>query len=292
MKDRFTREWILENSIDICSRYELGLLTLRALHYQLVGRGMTNTIQHYKRVVSAMEQARWEGSIPFEQFSDHDREMIGETNIDITDLDEQISKGKSQVRSWMNYYSKNIWENQHYYIEVFIEKKALQGIFQSPCAEKEVALGACKGYPSLTFLNDTQKRFKEAISKGKEPVMIYFGDYDPSGMNIPESIKENLSRFGVDIQIERVALNHDQVVKWKLPYAPVKEGDTRKNRFKGLGQVELDAIEPKRLQGMCLEAISKYFDGDAYQELMEREEEEKVEYRRELKNYVLNMDLD
>ena len=50
-KDIFTREWIIEQALDVLSQYEPGVLTIRALHYQLVSRGMTNDIQHYKRVV-------------------------------------------------------------------------------------------------------------------------------------------------------------------------------------------------------------------------------------------------
>lgn len=51
VQDEFTRQWIIENAIEILSRYEPGVLTIRALHYQLVSIGMTNTLQHYKRVV-------------------------------------------------------------------------------------------------------------------------------------------------------------------------------------------------------------------------------------------------
>lgn len=58
MKDKFTRDWIIEQSIDVLSNYEPGVLTIRGLHYQLVSRGMTNDIQHYKRVVAATGIAR------------------------------------------------------------------------------------------------------------------------------------------------------------------------------------------------------------------------------------------
>lgn len=77
-KDEFTRDWIIENSVEILSRYEPGVLTIRALHYQLVSIGMTNTLQHYKRVVSAMEVARWDGRVDFEAFSDRDRALYDE----------------------------------------------------------------------------------------------------------------------------------------------------------------------------------------------------------------------
>lgn len=70
-KDLYTRTWIIENSVKIIKRYEKGVLTLRALHYQLVSIGMTNTVQHYKRVVEGMIQARWDGVVAFDAFSDH-----------------------------------------------------------------------------------------------------------------------------------------------------------------------------------------------------------------------------
>ena len=79
MKDQFTRDWIIEQSIDILSNYEPGVLTIRGLHYQLVSRGMTNDIQHYKRVVAATGVARWNGSIAFDAFSDRDRSLATDT---------------------------------------------------------------------------------------------------------------------------------------------------------------------------------------------------------------------
>jgi len=81
-RDEFTKKWITENSVEIIKRYTDGELTIRALHYQLVGIGMTNTDRHYKRVVKAMIDARWDGLVRFETFSDHDRQVLGDTSID------------------------------------------------------------------------------------------------------------------------------------------------------------------------------------------------------------------
>lgn len=264
-------------------------LTLRSLHYQLVGEGMTNDIQHYKRVVNAMIQARWDNIIPFDAFSDLDRSMEGETKYEETDVVSEVDRAKDAIDNWMNLYFKNMWENQPYYVEIFIEKKALQGVFMKPCSNKGVALGACKGYPSLTFLHDTYKRFKTAIDAGKSPVIIYFGDYDPSGEDIPRSIGENLSKFGVEVEIKRIALMEHQVIKWNLPPAPAKETDTRTAKWDGLGQVELDAVMPEVLQRMCEEAVEMYFDTELYDELLKLQEEERVTYRLELKRFVNEM---
>ena len=293
-KDKFTKQWITDNSLIIIERYEKGMLTIRALHYQLVSIGMTNTLSHYKRVVSAMIDARWDGLVDFDTFSDHDREMIGETRYEETILQYKIEDGKNQVSAWMRAYYKNRWENQSYYPEVFIEKKALQGVFQSVCKDYDVTLGACKGYPSLTFLNDATNRFNEAVLNGKKPVILYFGDYDPSGEDIPRSIEENIKRLGCEeIEVKRFALMEHQVIEWNLPPAPAKEGDSRTANWGGLGQVELDAIEPKKLQRLCQSAIDEYFNQDLYAELIKEESLERVEYRKELVLFVnsLNTEL-
>lgn len=286
-KDEFTRKWITDNAIEIVSRYEKGILTLRGLHYQLVSIGMTNSLRHYKRVVSAMIEARWEGLVDFDAFSDHDREMLGMTQSERVNLVDAIEHGKEQVRAWMEYYNKNRWENQPVYPEVFIEKKALQGVFERPCRDYDVALGACKGYPSLTFLNDAAIRFKQAYRDGKKPVILYFGDYDPSGEDIPRAIKENIIRLGCgSIEVRRISLLHEQVVEWKLPPAPIKEGDSRSANWDGLGQVELDAVKPEKLKKMCIEAIESVFDQSKYDQLMKIEESERDIYRADLLEYV------
>ncbi|MFA6973976.1 MAG: hypothetical protein WC238_04555 [Parcubacteria group bacterium] len=252
----------------------------------MVGRGMTNDIQHYKRVVSAMIDARWENLIDFDQFSDLDRVMVGSTKWEETDVTEEIEKAKDSIQAWMNYYAKNRWENQPYYPEILIEKKALQGVFQTVSYRYDVAMGACKGYPSLTFLHDLSLRMKEAEEKGKTPIILYFGDYDASGEDIPRSIQENLSKFGVEVEVRRIALMEAQVVEWNLPPAPTKESDTRAANWDGLGQVELDAVKPEKLQRLCSEAIESLFDDDLYTELKEVQKEERETYRAELKAYV------
>lgn len=287
-KDNFTKNWIIERSLKIVSKYDDGVLTLRGLYYQLISQyGMTNSIPHYKRVVNAMIEARRAGLIPYETFSDRDREMESVTQWLPTNVAEAVDEAKDAINSWMNYYSKNRWENQDYYVEVLIEKKALIGTFLGPCSRHRVALGACKGYPSLTFLNDVAQRMIEAERNDKIPLIIYFGDYDPSGEDIPRSIQENLENdFNVTVEVRRMALMEEQVLKWKLPPAPAKITDSRTANWDGLGQVELDAVSPERLEALVDEAIAQVFDEDKLVELRDLEREESKEYVLQLKEYV------
>jgi len=287
MKDKFTRDWIIEQSVDILKDYEAGVLTIRGLHYQLVSRGMTNDIQHYKRVVAATGVARWNGVISFDAFSDRDRALACLTKSDTSDLGEKIYEAKEQVRLWMQSYRLNPWENQPLYPEVFIEKKALEGVFHKTCKKYSVALAACKGYPSLTFLYDAAKRFKAAQSRGQFPIILYFGDYDPSGEDIPRALKANLVSFGCDnLEVRRICLYEQQVVDWDLPPAPTKVTDSRSLHWNGLGQVELDAVRPEKLIELLEAAIMDLWDKNLYDELYKREEREREIFQTELKRFV------
>jgi len=282
MKDKFTAKWIMEVGIPIVESYG-GNITLRALHYQLVALGMTNDVSHYKKVVSAMITARWEGRVAFDAFLDHERGSIGTTEYEQTNVKDSADTAKKQIQAWATSYRKNRWENQPIYPEVFIEKKALQGVFSAPCKSWDVALNPCKGYPSLTFLYDCKKRFDTAIDLKKTPIILYFGDYDCSGEDIPRSIANTLDRMGTPVEVRRIALMEEQVVAWKLPPAPTKTQDTRSHNWSGLGQVELDAVEPRKIVKLCEEALEGIFDADLYADLLELELTEKNAFKKILK---------
>ena len=287
-KDEFTRAWIIENAVDVLSKYDPGILTIRALHYQLVSRGMTNDMQHYKRVVAATGQARWDGLIGFDAFSDRERAMACQTEASKTIYDDKVAEARVQIRLWATSYKLNRWENQPYYPEVLIEKKALEGVFYRTCKENSIALGACKGYPSLTFLHDISLRIREASNNGKLPIILYFGDYDPSGEDIPRALKENLIQLGCpeELEVRRICLMEHQVIEWGLPPAPTKDTDSRSVHWTGLGQVELDAVPPEKLMALLEGAIDGIFDYNLYDELQEREESEKTSFRADIKDYI------
>ena len=92
--------------------------------------------------------------------------------------------------------------------------------------------------------------------------------------------------MGVDVQIKRVALMEHQVLEMGLPPAPAKKGDSRTANWDGLGQVELDAVEPNDLIEMCNNAILSEFDDDLYSELLSDQADEKELYIKALKEYV------
>lgn len=284
--DIYDRKWLIEHAVEILTGYTEGI-TIRQLYYRLVAvYGMTNDIRHYKRTDEAVTAARWSGLIQFDQIIDRERNMYGMTEAADKDLDDEIQKGKEQVEAWMESYHLERWSNQPNYVEVWIEKKALQGVFEGPCGSYHVGLGPCKGYSSLTFLYDARGRFQDAKYRGKDLHILYFGDYDPSGADIPRSLQENIARMGIDIKVHHIALNPEQITAMHLPGVPPKQSDSRTANWTGGDVVELDAVEPKTLETMCRDAIKKYFDDDLYGELKQKEKDERLIYQRELKDFV------
>ena len=145
--------------------------------------------------------------------------------------------------------------------------------------EWHVTLFPCRGYPSLTKLYESAVRIKQN-SGGKPIHILYFGDYDPSGEDIIRSVREDLTRFGIDFEIEKIAILQEQIEEYNIPPMPAKTSDPRYAKFvaeHGEDAVELDAIEPDKLQEIIGDSISKKFDEATRESVEERQDEEREE---------------
>ena len=92
-------------------------------------------------------------------------------------------------------------------------------------------------------------------------MVLYFGDFDPSGEDIFRWINEELKPY--DINVVKVALTRMQVRKYKLPPMIPKKSDPRTSGFVekyGEMAVELDALHPKVLRELIRKSILKYMD--------------------------------
>jgi hypothetical protein len=118
------------------------------------------------------------------------------------------------------------------------------------CEKYSVNLVTGVGFMSITSVIDLLlKRAKEC----KKPIRIlYISDFDPAGAKMPTVVARQIEYwlwlYNLDtwIKLKPLALTKEQVVEYKLPRTPIKEGDRRKAKFEehyGEGAVELDALE-------------------------------------------------
>ena len=143
---------------------------------------------------------------------------------------------------------------------------------------------ANRGYSSSTAMYDASKRLYWADREGKRPVIIYLGDHDPSGMDMARDIRDRLDLMAgwAGIEVQRLALNYDQVEKHQPPPNPAKTTDSRSTAYIvefGDESWELDALDPTVLDNLVSEAIGSLIDWDLYEAKYEEETERGVGLR-------------
>ena len=231
-------------------------LTLRQIYYQLVGKGyIENVRSKYQMLSNLLKWARIDNQISWNDIEDRVRAYHNHNGW--VDKRQYVN---AYIESMENSYSRNLWQSQGKYIEVWIEKDALSSIFSRICNQYGVSVVVCRGFSSVSFLHDFKNRLVN--HKGKEIVMLYFGDFDPSGNEMLESMKITLrDELGINgMQFKRIALLKDDIFTYKLPNNPdaLKKTDTRaKKHLEVYGElaVELDALSPEALEGKIKDAV-------------------------------------
>ena len=149
----------------------------------------------------------------------------------------------------------------------------MAGVVYDVTGEWDVPLMVTRGYPSLSYLYEAA----EALSAQEKPCYLYyFGDCDPSGIDIPRRVEKDLREFApnVDLYFERVAVTMEQADRWGLQTRPTKKTDTRAKTFKG-ESIEVDAIPPDLLRRLVRECIERHVDQDILERTRAVEEAER-----------------
>jgi hypothetical protein len=247
--------------------------TLRTSYYQLVqgdDKVLDNKQSEYKRLGAILTKARNAGLFPWDALLYKGR-IVEEP---------YIRSDASEILGGIPYHlSLDKWEGQEYYVEVFVEKQAQEGVVEKVCSKYHVPSLSCKGYLSSTAAYDAGKRFEQAAQEGKELVLIHLGDHDPSGLDMTRDNGDRLDKYGWlarDLTVDRIALNMNQIDSLSLPPDPTKEGDSRSRDYKrkyGDKMWELDAIKPQDLQPILDSAIRKYLDIDLFNDMLAQQKE-------------------
>jgi hypothetical protein len=229
-------------------------MTVRQIFYCLVSSGaIEKTELQYRAVMRALSEMRRDGRIPFEGIADNTRRPMKYTSY---------SSLEAALRVARDSYFRKRWDNQGVYVEVWLEKDALSGVVFPITAPYDVPLMVTRGYPSISFLHGAAETI---ASQGKPSYLYYFGDHDPSGVDITRSVKDGIREFApdADVQVKRVAVTEDQIEQWNLPSRPTKTADARAAGWDG-GSVELDAIPANTLRGLVRDCIEAHIDRKAW----------------------------
>ncbi len=262
------RDWneILEQAAGIVASYDTGV-TLRQLFYRLVSPGvLRNTDSEYTSLSHYTAQARQAGTFP-----------------DLIDRNRTIHRpltfrGVNAARSWLQeHYRRDRTEGQPWNIYLGVEKAGIIEQLRSWFDEFGFPILALGGYASQTYTKDVRD---DISADGRPAVLIYAGDFDPSGEDIDRDFVERVYGFA---KVVRIALNAEQVTEYHLPPMPGKSTDTRAARFVAkhgkLIQVELDALPPDTLRDLYTRAVEEFFDRSIYERVMQQEQAEREQLK-------------
>ena len=116
------------------------------------------------------------------------------------------------------------WQDQDYYLEIWFEAKAMAGQFKH--YTEHITLRPFGGDCSISFKWQIAKELEEKHEQYGTPVVIlYFGDLDPKGLQIPESAVKDIRQWAdIDFEFIRCGLNPGDEITYNIPENPDKPG--------------------------------------------------------------------
>jgi hypothetical protein len=261
-------------------------LTLRQLYYQLVSKNIIeNNEKSYTNIGNIVSDARMTGLIDWNHIVDRVRHVRRSPNWnDPTEI----------LRSAAVGFHLDWWSTQEHRIELWVEKEALIGVIEKVGLKYDIPYYTTKGFNSQTEMWSASQRFIKTSKNKQQPVVLYVGDHDPSGLDMTRDMEERLWMFGTKVDILRVALNYDQVLEMNLPENPAKKTDPRYKSYRveyGTDKSwELDAIPPSEIVEMLSNEVEKLIDFNEFDLIQSKEEEGKKGLTRIADQYPLVMD--
>jgi hypothetical protein len=291
------------------------VVTLRQLYYQFVARDIIpNRQSEYKRLGSIVNDARLAGLIDWNYLQDRTRNLNSLSHWD---------NPAGIIESAAQSYHRNLWAGQGNYVEVWIEKDALIGVIESVCQEFDVPYFSCRGYTSQSEMWGAGQRLLTHARDRQHVHIVHLGDHDPSGKDMSRDIADRLREFmthhlirdfmrGQKLeeeepakekqiqacdaavipflpQIDRVALNMDQVEQYNPPPNPAKITDSRAGAYIeefGAESWELDALDPDVLTDLIRGAIESRLDRALWTEQKEQQERERAILTKTSRNWA------
>jgi hypothetical protein len=233
-------------------------ITGRGIGYKLFTLKLIPSMStaNMQKVYRLLRIAREEGTIPWEWIVDETR-------------------GVERVATWNNPaeyaectvrdYRRDFWNQQPVRVQVWSEKGTVRGLLQPVLDEYAVGFNPVHGYNSATNMHDVS-----IDDDGRPLIILYVGDFDPSGMNMSEvDIPKRLKKYdGRHVKLRRIALKRHHLRG--LPSFPAKDKkkDPRYRWFVanyGDRCWELDAMDPNDLRDLVEKEIKKLIEPEAWE---------------------------
>lgn len=280
------KEDVIEHIKEIIEEYqdEGYVLTLRQLHYQLVTKNyIINHDTAYKKLSNILDDCRYAGIVDWSAIEDRGR---------VPYLPYWAHDSQDALNDTIESFRIDRQKGQQNHVELWTEKDALSGILRRSTEKYHIQLVVNKGYTSSSAIYRAYQRCVQRISAGQQVTILYFGDHDPSGLDMIRDIRERLEfflRMGDNHELFQfreisswfkvipIGLTMQQIRKYKLPANPTKLTDSRSDNYvKQFGKIcwEVDALKPQVLTQIVETNVEHQIDMDLFNKMLQIEDKE------------------
>jgi hypothetical protein len=243
-------------------------ITGRGIGYKLFTAGLIPSMStsEMQRVYRLLREARERFMVPWDWVVDETRQLERAPSWDDPD---------DYVRTVSRSYRRDFWKQQPARVEVWSEKGTVRGVLDPVLDEYGVGFRVMHGFSGATTLYSVAQD-----DDGRQFVILYVGDYDPSGLCMSEQdLPDRLARYGGDhVLLKRIALCREHLND--LPPFPAsdKKRDPRYSWFvRNFGKRcwELDALDPNDLRTIVRQAIEEEIEPGAWARCADLEKAER-----------------
>ena len=161
-------------------------------------------------------------------------------------------------------YRRDFWDQQPVRVMVVSEKGTVRGLLRPVLDDFAVGFQVMHGFSSATIVHDISQD-----DDGRELIILYVGDFDPSGMFMSEEdLPNRFAKYDGDhVTLRRIALTREHVNGLLSFPATDKRKDPRYKWFvKNYGKRcwELDAMDPNDLRACVKREIKKLIEPVAW----------------------------
>ena len=255
--------------------------TVRGVCYRLFVDGVIDSMarKNTSKVSRLLRVAREHGGIPWEWIVDETRELEREPSW---------RDPAEYVRAVRRSYRRDFWADQPTDLEVWSEKGTVRGVLDPVLRDFGVGFRVMHGFGSATSIYDVEQG-----GFGRDLIVLYVGDWDPSGLFMSEKdLPERLGRYGGEhVLVDRVALLAEDIADPDLPSfaANDKSKDPRHRWFVenyGSRCWELDAMHPNTLRDRVRGCIVGEIVPEAWDRCVRAQEAELKSLESLLDNWV------
>jgi hypothetical protein len=246
-------------------------ITGRGVGYKLFTVGLIPSMEQapMQRVYRLLKEARERGYIPWSWIVDETREL------------EKVStwaNPRAYARCVARSYRRDFWGQQPRRVMVVSEKGTVRGLLRPVLDDFAAGFQVMHGFSSATIVHDISED-----DDGRPLIILYVGDFDPSGMFMSEEdLPNRFSKYdGHHVELQRIALTREQTRGLLSFPASDKRRDPRFRWFvRNFGHRcwELDAMDPNELRACVKREIKKLIEPVAWKrcEVVNKAEQESL----------------